>query len=401
MTEISAQNEVRLKVQKEGFDPIVLFISEFGSENGNSFREILINDLNLSGFFIVVDLVNPTDSLKISNSSARAGLSGSLEIKKDNLKFSSRLVELPGTRQIFDKKFEADLSDARLLAHKVADEIVYYLVGEKGIANSKIVFTVAKGQAKEIAIIDFDGHGVSQLTHNNSLNLSPAWSPDGKQIAYTSYMSGRPELLIQNIGDGKLYRMSKLQGLYSAPAWSPDGKKIALTITQNGNAEIYSLDVKDGSLRRLTNHPAIDSSPTWAPNGREIAFTSDRSGNPQIYLMDAMGGNVRRLTFEGKYNDSACWSPRGDFIAFVSREDGGFQIYTIDINGSQLRRITVGSGNHENPVWSPDGLKLAFAMGSGMRWDIYMVNWDGSNMRAVTSGGNNASPRWSPRLNYD
>ena len=411
-SDLTGQGEVYLKLKSEGFQPIAIAIPPFLSSErpdiSEQVRQILINDLDLSGFFMIMDeadfdsqpskvfAFSVEHEVKQTNNSAL--LEASIELQGNSMSLKACLQELSEGHLIFNKNFEADVQFTRLLAHQVADEVMYYLIGERGVANTKIAYVIDKQGAKEIALMDYDGYGFRQLTFSGSLNLSPSWSPDGEQIAFTSYVTGNPDLLLLNLNDGKASKLSKQKGLHSAPAWSPDGKKIALTTTYDGNPEIYTTDIKSGKMRRLTNNPAIDSSPSWSPNRREIAFTSDRSGSPQIYLMDADGGNVRRLTFEGSYNDSPAWSPKGGLIAFVSREDGGFQIYTIDVNGENRRRISDGKGNNENPSWSPDGLRLAFASTRNGKWDLYMVNWDGSNLRQITKGGGNLSPKWSPRL---
>jgi TolB protein len=405
-TELISQEEVYLKIQSEGFKKINLvtapFRAEWRADLTQEVREVVINDLTLSGFFQIVDetkiaVASVSDDPKDDILSG-AQIQATVKFQNDELQISAQLSELPGKRKIFNKSFNARAQRLRSLAHQVSDEIVYYLIGEKGIASTKIAFVTEKGKAKEIAVIDYDGYDFQQLTFSNSLNVSPRWSPEGDKIAFTSYIMENPDLLILPLSDKKAYRLSNQQGLNTAPAWSPDGKRIALTLSKDGNPEIYVMEIKGGKTRRLTNHLAIDSSPAWSPDQREIVFTSDRSGSPQLYLMDSEGGNVRRLTFEGSYNDSPAWSPRGDRIAFVSRDEGRFHIYTINLNGEELVKLTDGAGNNENPCWSPDGLRLAFASSREGRWDIYIMNWDGSQSRKLTRNGGVTSPSWSPRL---
>ena len=405
-SELNAQDEVYLKIQSEGFKKINLVVAPFQTEGQigltNQIRDVMINDLTLSRFFQIFDeSKNDLSSGKSDqNGELQSGarIEGYLKYHGDEIQMNALLSELPGKRKIFDKKFNAPTRSLRSIAHQVSDEIVYYLIGEKGIASTKIAFISEKAQAKEIAVIDYDGNGFQQLTASNSLNVSPRWSPDGEKIAFTSYIMENPDLLILPVSDKKAYRLSNQPGLNTAPAWSPDGKRIALTMTKDGNSEIYVMEIKGGKAQRLTNHPAIDSSPSWSPDGREIVFTSDRSGAPQVYLMDSEGGNIRRLIFEGSYNDSPAWSPRGDRIAFVSRDEGRFHIYSINVSGEEMAKLTDSAGNNENPCWSPDGLRLVFASSRDGKWDIYVMNWDGSQLRKVTRNGGNISPSWSPRL---
>jgi len=412
--ESRAQDEVHMKVRSEGLRRIVLAVSPFQpsrqTDLGDQLRRIIINDLELSGFFQIVDLSDSENKDLLNlRSISRPGnwdlnaavlLENNFELRGGTISLNSRLQELPTYQQIFEKDFNSSLRTIRQLGHRVADEVTYYLTGDPGIANTKIAFVTVGKTAKEIAVADYDGYGVQPITSNGSLNLSPCWAPDGKFIAFTSYLRGNPDLYVLRLSDGRTVNASKQNVLHSAPAWSPDGKKIAMTLSKNGNSDIYTMEVKGERIRRLTNNPSIDSSPSWSPNGRGIVFTSGRSGTPQIYIMDSDGGSVRRLTFEGSYNASPVWSPRGDLIAFVSRESGRFQIYTIDVNGENLYPVTDSPGNHENPSWSPNGMWLTFASNGEGKWDIYVVHWDGTELRRLTHNGGNVSPSWSPQLKH-
>jgi len=407
---LGAQNEVYLKIQADGYQRIDIIVapfkSDFPSDYPPQIRAVVINDLQLSGFFRIVEedkllLAKQAEQTQHQNhaqTQVAALLDGTVEIQEKSLVISARLYDLPDKNLIFNKKLKTTISSMRWLAHQLSDEVVYYLIGEHGIACTKLAYITGDQGIRDLMTIDYDGYGIKKLTKSKTLNLSPRWSPDGVQIVFTSYTGRNPDLMLLQLDKGKITKLSDQPGLNTAPAWSADGSKIALTLTRDGNAEIYSMNANGSDLRRLTSHPAIDTSPSWAPDGREIAFTSDRSGAPQIYLMDSEGGNIRRLTYEGNYNDSPAWSPRGDRICFVSRIENRFHIHTIDVTGENLRRLTDGSGNNENPAWSPNGLKIAFASNRAGKWDIYIMNWDGTQVRRLTNSGDNFSPTWSPRL---
>lgn len=407
MREAMAQQDVYMKIQTGGFQPIRISIPMFSFQHptdlAQDFRQIVVDDLEFSGFFRIVSSERPgsansAENDEPGNPTAEVELEAELEVTGSKLTISAQLKELPGQQAIFNKEFDSPLDQMRWLAHSLADEVVYYLVGEQGIACTKIAFATGRKMNREIAIVDYDGQNFRQLTDTNALNISPTWSPGGDYLLFTSFISSNPDLVRMNMDSGKLNWIGERQGLHSAPAWSMERNKIAITYSVNGNPDIYTMDSDGRNWQRLTQSPAIDSAPSWSPTGNQIAFTSDRSGNPQIYVMDAEGGNVRRLTFEGTYNDSPAWSPRGDRIAFVSREEGQFQVYTISVNGEDLQRVTDGTGNNENPSWSPNGLKLAFASDRTGGWNIYVINWDGSHLRRVTDSGNNVTPEWSPRM---
>ncbi len=318
----------------------------------------------------------------------------------DDLVVECRIYDVIQARMISGKRYRGKPLALRTMVHKCADEVVYRFTGEQGIAQTKIAFLAPVQGHKELFLMDYDGANVYQLTYDRTLVVSPAWSPDGKSLLYTSYRDGNPNLYMMNWNGTGKKALSTFTGLNTGPAWSPDGERIALVLSKDGNPEIYTIR-KDGTdLRRLTNNPSVDSSPAWSPNGRQIAFTSDRAGSPQIYLMDAEGTNVRRLTYQGNYNDLAAWSPSGEVIAFTGRDpQGKFQIYSISVEGKEVRQLTTQSGDNEHPTWSPDGRLIVFTSTRNGTRQIFRMDSDGMNQHLVFAPpGGGSSPTWSPRF---
>jgi TolB protein len=375
--------------------------------------EILANDLTLSGFFKVIDVhhlpppLGEREGIPDMSSLQEwipAGgeilLAGETLLESDRLNFKLKfhLFDLVEEKHIVGKQYEGPLPTLRSAVHRIADEVVLQMTGEKGVHNTKIAYAVLQGTGKEIFIADFDGANVKQITQNHSINLSPAWSPDGKRIAFTSYLRRNPDLYLIDLNGKNFQRFSQYPGLNVSPSWSPDGKQIALMMGMEGKSDIYLIDTNGRNPRRLTKGYGNEASPTWSPDGESIAFVSDRSGSPQIYIMARDGSNVRRLTFEGSYNTNPSWSPKGDRIAFCGRVEGRFQIFTIGTDGSGLARMT-NSGNNESPSWSPDGRYIAFSTNRTGASKIFIMNANGFNQRALTSSkGGESSPAWSKRF---
>ncbi len=398
--------------------PIVLAKWKPVDKTPSSFPEkvyqILANDLMLSGFFKVIDVDRLPLSLRekdgIPGASALqewtpAGgeilLAGETLLEPDGLNFKMKfhLFDLVEQKHIVGKQYEGPSQTLRSAVHRMADEIVLQITGEKGVHNTKIAFALLQGSGKEICIADFDGTNVKQITQNQSINLSPAWTPEGKRIAFTSYLRRNPDLYLIDVDGKNLQLFSRYPGLNVSPSWSPDGKKIALMMGMEGKSDIYLIDTNGGNPRKLTKGHGNEASPTWSPEGEWIAFVSDRSGSPQIYIMARDGSNVRRLTFEGSYNTNPSWSPKGDRIAFCARAEGHFQICTIGTDGSGLRKMTSNSGNNENPSWSPDGRYIAFSSNRTGASKIFIMNANGFNQRALTpSKGGESGPAWSRRF---
>lgn len=409
-SDVSAQTDVYLKVYTKTFQRMNLDLYPFKGNSGKKdaevfaaiISEVLKNDLWMSGFFKVsLKYGTPaTESNSNGAQNALAMLTGEFKLNGSRVSITPQLIDGASGSTILRRDYSGRYDEHRALIHQLADDIVYNLTGEQGIARTKIAFVTENRQGiKEIAVMDYDGKNVKTITSDRSINISPAWSPDGNKVCYTSYRDDNPNLYLVNLRTNTQIRLSAVEGLNSAPAWSQDGKSIALTLSKDGNAEIYLLDVDKKRLKRLTYSGAIDSSPSWSPSNHEIAFTSDRSGSPQVYIMDKDGVNVRRLTYRGSYNDSPNWSPRGDRIAYVSRTESGFDIYTIDVTGENVLRLTDSSGSNEDPSWSPNGFSLIFSSTRNGRKALYSMFWDGSDQKLITDSRVSYSPAWSPLLN--
>jgi TolB protein len=397
-----------------------------GSKLEEQATEILINDLSFSGFFALLDpstfLENPAQALpgrllsgteqglngasaasidfrRWANLGAEALVLGEVTQKDRSLILEARLYDVVKKELIVGKRYTGDITDLSRMVHRFADEIVVALTGENGIFQTKIIYVSKNTGNKEIYLMDFDGRNARQITHHQSICLSPRFSPDGKKIAFTSYKGGNPDLYIKDLRTMEERRISYYPGLNISPAWSPDGQRLAVTLSKDGNPEIYTIRPDGSELLRLTNHPAIDVSPAWSPDGRKMAFVSNRGGNPQIYIMDANGQNVQRLTFEGKYNTHPAWSPRGDLIAFDALIDGNHNICTIRSDGSDFRILTANLNRCETPSWSPDGRHLVFSSTQDGEPHIISMDAQGTQINRLTfKKGGDTYPNWSPRF---
>ena len=407
-----AQTEITARITKgavkylEAIDLAVIDFSPKESEYAPKITQVVQDDLKYSLYFRLAEIDSFVLAILGNDLYNLDGwrelgvqylLEGSVKIEEDKLKAEVNLMDVLRKKVILTKRYKTAPKSYRALAHAIADDIVLNLTGQKGIFFTKIAYVSINGEHKEIYICDYDGHNPYPVTNDESINVSPVWSPEGDKLVYTSYKRGNPDLWMTDLKNSQTTLLSSQVGLNSAPAWSPDGKSLALTLTRDKNAEIYLIAPEGEIIRRLTHSWGIDSSPTWSPNGKEIAFTSDRAGYPQIYVMDVEGVNVRRFTYRGDFTDSPCWSPRGDRIAFVSLENGKFDIYTIDVTGENPTRLTYG-GSNENPRWSPDGLHIVFSSDRRGGYEVYTMNWDGSNQKPITFGEGNYNPSWSPIL---
>jgi len=366
---------------------------------------VLWSDLDNSSVFFLVSRMRypflpPGGQAKINYSSwaaigTQALILASLDKKEDKLVSELRIYDIKTQAMRFGKRYIGEKNQIRRIAHTMSNDIVMHFTGRKGVADSKIVFCSERDETKEIYIMDYDGHNQKRLTGNDQIDISPALSPDGRLIAYTSYLKNNPDLYLMNRNGGNIKVLSSGEGLNATPSWSPDGQSILFTSSRDKNAEIYLISADGKELKRLTRNRAIDTTPCWSPTGKEIAFTSDRSGTPQIYTMDRDGANITRLTYHGSYNVSPAWSPDGQEIVYVSRVGINFDIFSMTVSTGDLRRITIDSGSNEHPTWSPDGRQLVFSSTRNGTSQIFISTRSGEKQKQITTGGKNTTPHWS------
>ena len=378
---------------------------------GRLAHDVLRADLNASTIFDALDpAILPMDPRTVQLGQERALFPGLNALKVqflviaalvgrgNDLVLEGRLFDVAAGQEIIGKSYLGEPKILRAMVHRFADEIVYRVTGEKGIASTRITFVQdVGGGAKELFLMDYDGYNPVLLTGNRSINLSPRWSPDGNRIAYTSYRDNNPDLFLLDLRSGRRTVISKTPGLNATPAWSPDGDWLVLAKSAGGGTNLHLMRADGSGQRQLTFGSGIAISASFAPNGKQIVFTSDQGGSPQIYVMDVTGSNLQRLTFRGNYSVSPRWSPRGDKIAYVSRDGGAMDIWLMDPNGNNQQRVTDGRAKNEEPSWAPGGRHLVLTSSRDGRRNIYRIAADGSDLTRLTNNGrDNYLPDWSP-----
>lgn len=298
--------------------------------------------------------------------------------------------------RLLSKKYTGTQATFRRMVHTFSDDITFTLTGEYGIANSKITAVLVKDGAKEIVMMDYDGHNMVQITDNKSINSSPRLNNTRDSIVYISYKDGYPNLFIRNLNTGADRKITRTRWTKSAPAFSNDGLKIAFASSVRDNTDIYLIkDLNSLETERMTFARSIETSPGFAPNDRQIVYTSDRAGIPNIYIMNIDGSNSRRLTFGGQYYESPSWSSCGNYIAFVSMNVGRFDVFVMDIDGRNPRRLTHMQGSNEDPTFSPRGNLIVYSSKDRGSTRLFLTNTEAEfNIPITDSSLHIIQPDW-------
>jgi TolB protein len=291
----------------------------------------------------------------------------------------------------------------RDVAHQIADQIYEKILGVRGAFWTRIAYVTAAGFGSNtqysLMIADSDGFNPQNVVRSHEPLLSPAWSPDGKRLAYVSFERGNSTIYIQEIGTGAREAVASFRGINGAPAFSPDGRRLALTLSKGGNPDIYVMDLASKSLTQVTHHYGIDTEPVWLPDGNTLVFTSDRAGKPQVYQVSASGGEPSRLSFQGESNARPTISFDGKKIAMAQGSGNVYRISVLDRSfGGSGRWQTLSPGNlDESPSFAPNGSMLLYATKEGRRGVLYAVSADGRvRLRLVTADSDVREPAWSP-----
>ncbi|MEN8007476.1 MAG: hypothetical protein ABFS42_10700 [Candidatus Krumholzibacteriota bacterium] len=402
-------NEVVIEHTKTAFIKTDVLISELDVLSGgvasadaaNLMTDIIGNDLRLSGLFRVGMFEGESDSLEFEFT-IEGTVEGPLRDADQTgenapVTISLNLLSFPQRQLLMNKRYRPLHTQMRSTAHHFANEVIHWLSGEPGMCLSRVVFSRGTGGRRDLYVVDYDGEGLLRLTANRELNLCPDWSPDGREIAFTSYRNGQQALFSLDTSNGKVRRVIGMEGLNYGADWHPDGKELVLALSHGGNPEIYRITPEGKIIKRLTVSKAIEISPSWSPGGRDLVFTSDRTGTPQLYIIDSEGAGRRRLTFEGKYNESAIWSPSGDQIVYATRSGNYTQIVVMKSTGEDRRVLTDRRWrNSEDPSWAPDGRHIVFASDRSGVFKLYVYDVVEDTFRQLTFGDNpDITPAWS------
>jgi TolB protein len=392
--------------------PLALARPLGAQEPGAAIQAALGQDLEKSGLFKLLDpasfLSPPSEGLagidfsKWQTVGAQALVKMSCEPGRagggEGITCDLRLYDVSRGQETLHGTYSAPRNSLRQIGHRFGDDVVRFFTQEPGIFQTRIAYVRETEGGKQIVSADWDGFNAQALT-GASINLLPAWTPDARLIAFTSFRDGAgAHIFTVDVASRQIRPLVLMGDFATGAAYAPDGSKFLFSASVDDNTDVY-ISQPDGSAgRRLTDARGIDISASWSPDGKRIAFVSERAGSPQIYTMLADGTDVRRLTYQGNYNQEPAWSPKGDLIAFSGRDEHRvFDLYTVAVESGKVTRLTQNAGTNEKPAWAPNGRYLIFSSTRSGRRQLWMAQPDGSNQHQVTNERTGASdPAWGP-----
>ncbi|MBU1664392.1 MAG: Tol-Pal system protein TolB [Gammaproteobacteria bacterium] len=367
--------------------------------------EVVTGDLGRSGYFRILDVSDvitpPAEPQALQlpawkSRGADAVVIGQIRpVSNDRIEVRFWLFDAVRQTQLAALAYTTTPEGLRTVAHRIADAVHQALLGEPGAYGGRIAYILKRGGRYELQVADADSQNAVTVTTSPEPLISPAWSPDGRRLAYVSFEDKKPVVYVQNLADGKRRAVARFRGSNSAPAWAPDGRRLAVTLSKDETSQIYLLDLLTGEATRFTRGGALDTEAVFSPDGQWLYFTSDRGGSPQIYRASLATGAANRVTFEGGYNVSPTLSPDGRTLAFVHRRDGRFHVAVMDLNSRQMQVLTE-TVHDESPSFAANGRLLLYATLVNDRGVLATVSVDGKVKQRLSQSGDLREPAWGP-----
>ena len=357
-----------------------------GTVEERNLAQVLSNDLNLSGHFVV------------SPSPAEFEIKGRTASNGSALQADVQVLSRTGA-VVLNERFSGVANQSRALAHQINDAIVEKVKGMPGIATTRLVFIGKRSGTKEVYVSDYDGENLRQATSDRSISESPQWFPNGQEIVYTSFLKGNAQLIRMNASTGARSQLSSRPGINIGGAVSPDGRRVASVLSFEGRPEVYVQDIASKRVTRITTTKmASKASPSWSPDGQKLVFVSEHTGKPNLFIASAGGGQPTQLT-TGMENVGPDWGPNG-WIAYSSRVGGKYTIRLINpTNPRDMRVVSPADADYEDPSWARDGRHIVCKRTAGYKSTLVMLDIEaGGNEKPYVitrSVGDWMSPDWT------
>jgi TolB protein len=403
----AALAQFRVEISGVGATQVPIAIARFRDEASAPapVSEIIRANLERSGFFRGVDTGSAALDERSTPSYAEwrarpadALAAGSITRLADGrFDVRYRLWDVVKGSELIAQSSAVAPADLRLAAHRISDAIYEKLTSDKGVFATRIAYVTRTGNRFALRVADADGEGGQVALNSPEPIISPAWAPDGRELAYVSFETQKAVVWVQEVATGRRRQVANFRGSNSAPAFSPDGQSLAVTLSREGGSQLFLLGRDGNNLRRVTSSQAIDTEPVFSPDGRNLYFVSDRGGGPQVYRTSPGGGAVDRVTFSGGYNVSPSISPDGRTLAYISRQSGAYKLYVQDLQSGSAPQAITETADDESPSFAPNGKLLIYATRAQGRDVLMTTTLDGRiKARLASTSADVREPVWGP-----
>ncbi len=395
---------VRIGLTYSGSSRPGLYLLPMRGQQADSIRAIIARDIDFGDRVTVIapdSGVPPTEPLNFPLF-AQLGAAAVLQLTINPAgALHVVLYEVAAGRLMHSRDFPLGVPalspDWRRSVHAVSDEVERWSTGVAGISGTRVLFV----RGGTLWQVDADGAALQEVAGVGSA-LGPVWHPNGTTVAFTEMLDDGTRVVVRDLARGSTRRFVKERGSNSSPAFSPDGRSLVFSSGSDGT-DLFLAPI-DGSAQpsRVTvGRGSTNSQPTFAPDGRRIAFTTSRLGRPEIYITDSDGANPEHLTTSGfgdqLYRADPAWSPDGRFVAFSTQIEGRLQIATIGLRDHAVKQHTMDSVN-EDPSWAPDARHLVFTSSRSGSKQLWVLDTESGRLRQLTHGPASRMAAWSPRL---
>jgi TolB protein len=401
--------QLKIEIFGGGSARIPIAIVPFSDESRlpQGITSVIGADLQRTGLFKLVDTAGASPHVPADvvfpdwvNRGANALVIGrTVVLPGGQVEIQFRLMDVAKKTQLAGLGITVPAAQLRSAAHRIADVIYEALTGDVGVFSTRIAYVLKQGSKYALQVADADGFNAQSIIEYSEPIISPAWSPDGSQIAYVSFENKKPIVYVQTLATRERRAVASFKGSNSAPAWSPDGRRLAVVLTNQGGSQIFLINADGSGLQRLSRSSGIDTEPNFSPDGRYILFTSDRGGSPQVYRMavgSSENSNAERMTFEGNYNVSPDYSQNGKSFTFIHRNNNQFNVAVQEIGSRQVQILT-NSKLDESPSFAPNGKMILYATELNGHGILSAVSSDGQTKQHLSvQSGDIREPAWGP-----
>ena len=410
---LPASAKVSLDIYGQSYKKITIATPPFkGTDTASKLKtdmpDLLAKDLDMSGFFIVapktvMDRELTAEGVEKKDIRFENWRSLGIElickavaqVQNGGLTIESYLYDSSDGTLLFAKRYRTKTDEWRRVVHRLADDIIQAATGERGIMSSRVLFVARDKRGKDVYISDLDGGALKKLTEHGGITVSPAMSPDGRYLAFTSYKEGKPNLYVFDLERNREVYANREDGTKIASTWL-DKRTLVYTHTTGRNSTIFSENIETKEKKVILRQEGILASPNFSMDGKKMVFVSDMYGTPQIFIRDLSSGETKRLTYAGNYNTTPVLSPKGDLIAYGCKTEGALEICVMKSDGTEPRVLTDG-GVNDSPQFSFCGRYILYSSDNGRKAAIYLMLHNGDNKRLLTfTQSEETQPKFMP-----